>query len=129
MILVDTSVWVASLRRAGARERAELNMLLSIDEVATTDIVVAEVLQGAQSTEDFEDLMSKLDAPHFFHADRTTWLRATQLSFDLRRRGQTTALSDLLIATVALENDLEVYALDSDFARVPQLKLHEARSA
>ena len=55
-------------------------------------------------------------------------MRAARLSFDLKRTGLTTALSDLLIAAVALENDLEVYAIDSDFERVPGLKLHAGPS-
>jgi predicted nucleic acid-binding protein len=128
MILVDTSVWVTSLRREASREREELALLLALDEAATTDLVVAEVLQGARTEADFQELSTKLDAPHYYHAGESVWLQAARLSFDLKRRGLTTPLSDLVIASVALANDLTVYATDSDFARVPGLRLHALRS-
>ncbi len=121
MILIDSSVWIPSLRRRSSRERAEVDLLLERDEVATTDVVVAEVLQGAKSQDDYLRLADKLEALHFFHADESCWQRAMEMAFQLRRRGMTTALSDLLVAAVALQNDLQVYANDSDFDRVPEL--------
>jgi predicted nucleic acid-binding protein len=126
MILVDTSVWVRSLRPDGAQERHVLDQLLNSDEVATTDLVVAEVLQGCHSEQEYETLTAKLDGPHFFHAHQSIWLRAARLSFELARVGQTTPLSDLVIATVAMENDLELYTRDADFQRVNGLRLYEA---
>ena len=100
-------------------------MLLGRDHIATTDIVVAEVLQGARSDDDFQELADKMEALNFFHADTGIWLKAARLSFELKRRGLTTPLSDLVIATVALENDLEIYAVDSDFARVANIRLYQ----
>jgi predicted nucleic acid-binding protein len=125
MILVDTSIWVRSLRRNFPRERQVVADLIDRDLIATTDIVVAEVLQGARSEADFQELADKMGALNFFHADEGAWLNAAKLSFELRRRGLTTALSDLVIATVALEHNLEVYSVDSDFERVTNLQLYQ----
>jgi predicted nucleic acid-binding protein len=125
MILVDTSIWVRSLRRNFPRERQVVADLIDRDLIATTDIVVAEVLQGARSEADFQELADKMGALNFFHADEGAWLNAAKLSFELRRRGLTTALSDLVIATVALEHNLEVYSADSDFERVTNLQLYQ----
>jgi predicted nucleic acid-binding protein len=127
MILVDTSVWVRALRRRASQERQELDHLLSEDQVATTDLIVAEVLQGARSDSDFRRVAERFEALNFFHADSQVWLRAATLSFDLKRRGLTTALSDVVIATVALEHDLELYTIDSDFERISGLRLHEVK--
>jgi hypothetical protein len=124
VILVDTSVWVKATRQKDSSEAEELDSLLDRDEVATTDVVVAEVLQGTANEAEFERYSEELQALHYFPVTRETWLKAAGLSFRLRREGQTTPLADLVIATVALENDLEVYAVDSDFARVPGLRLH-----
>jgi predicted nucleic acid-binding protein len=126
MILADTSVWVKALRREPSAEKRELEMLLNMDSLATTDMVVAEVLQGARSQDDFDRLARRLEGPHYFHTDRAAWQEAGRLSFELKMKGQTTALSDLLIAAVALANDLEVYATDTDFERVPGLRRYQA---
>jgi predicted nucleic acid-binding protein len=112
VILVDSSVRVAALRRGpDLPERQELDLLLQQDEVATTDIVIAEVLQGARPEIQFRELQDSLSSPHYFHAERSTWKRAAELSFELKRSGQFTPLSGLLIASVATENELEVFTL------------------
>jgi predicted nucleic acid-binding protein len=127
MVLIDTSIWVPALRRGEAPEKREVDWLLSQDEAATTDFVVAEVLQGARNQEDFEKLAMTLDSLHYFHANKDIWRQAAELSFQLQRRGQTTALSDLVIAAVALRHDLELYATDSDFDRVAELRRYRER--
>ena len=125
MILVDTSVWIQLQHRDGHRERDELLAILERDELAITGMVVAEVLQGARSEVDYQSWSERFASPHFYADTRETWQRAARLSYDLRRQGQQTALSDLVIAVVAIENDLEVYANDSDFDRVPGLRRYE----
>jgi predicted nucleic acid-binding protein len=99
-----------------------LKALLERDELATTGLVIAEVLQGATSEENYVEWNDKFAAPHFYLASGGTWERAGRLSYELRRRGQETPLSDLVIAAVALEHDLEVYANDPDVDRVPGLR-------
>jgi predicted nucleic acid-binding protein len=122
LILVDTSVWIQSKRRDGQRERAVLDALAESDELATTGLVVAEVLQGAGSEELYTEWSESLVGPHYFSDSRESWEKAGRLSFELRRRGLETPLSDLVIAMVALENDLDVYANDSHFDRIPGLR-------
>ena len=125
MILVDTSVWIRSARQRSPREALELDSLLAQDEVAVTEIVIAEVLQGSRAPADFDVLADKLDALHFLDATKETWRRAGQLSFQLARQGLPTPLADLAIAAVALEHDVALYAVDEHFQRVPGLRLHE----
>lgn len=122
MILVDTSVWIRSVKSYGRQERAVLDALTVRDELATTGLVIAEVLQGAASEERYREWNDTLAGSHFFADSRDTWQRAGRLSYELRRQGLATGLSDLLVAMVALENDLEIYAIDSDFDRVPGLR-------
>jgi predicted nucleic acid-binding protein len=87
---------------------------------------MAEVLQGAATESHFDELSSWLAPLRYLHASEAHWQKAARLSFELMRRGQRTALSDLLIAVVALEAGIPVYATDPDFERVPNLKLHRA---
>jgi predicted nucleic acid-binding protein len=125
MILVDTSVWVRSLRRQPSEEREILRALLMSGEVASCDLILAEVLQGASSDADFADLLQRLPTgTHFLHVTEDTWIAAAELSYRLRRRGLRTALSDCVIAALALTHDIEVYSIDRDFSRVPALRLY-----
>jgi predicted nucleic acid-binding protein len=123
-VLVDTSVWLRSARGRSREEAEELDALLSRDEVALTGMVLAEVLQGARNVTDFEMLSEKMSALRFLETRPETWTQAARLSFQLARRGVITPLADLIIAAVAIEHDVPVYAVDQHFERVPGLKLH-----
>lgn len=122
MILVDTSVWIESFKRRGESERTELLAILDRNELSTTGLVLAEVLQGAASEREYDDLRERLLASYFFDDNQDTWERAARLSYELRRRGEETPLSDIVIAMVALENELEVYSNDLHFDRIPGLR-------
>jgi predicted nucleic acid-binding protein len=124
VILVDTSVWIRWDRDKDLPEAQELNRLIDEDEVATTGLVIAEVLQGTRSDAHFQRMKLDMEGLHYFEADQEAWQRAAEMSFKLRRVGRATPLSDLIVAAVALENDLEVYAVDEHFTRVAGLRLH-----
>ena len=125
MVLVDTSAWIDADHRPDSPESHELADLLDRDEVAITDMVLAELLQGASSADHFRQLAEKLEAVHYLHAEQESWLRAAEMSYQLKRQGLTTPLSDLLIASVALKAGIAVLATDAHFARVPGLQLHQ----
>jgi predicted nucleic acid-binding protein len=125
VILVDTSVWIDWSNDKTCGQAIELDRLLGADEVATTDLIMAEVLQGARTQALFDDWLETMDALHYLPVTQAIWQRAARVSFDLRRQGLATALSDLLVAQVALDNELPVFATDTDFQRVPGLSLHD----
>ena len=124
MILADTSVWVTSSRNKASVENAELLALIDSDELAITEVVMAEVLQGAKNESDFRELSATIDALHFFETTPATWSKAARLSYELKSKGMITPLADLVIAVVALENDLTLYAVDGHFDRVAGLRRH-----
>jgi predicted nucleic acid-binding protein len=108
--------------RNGERERQVIGRLMGRDEVATTGLVFAEVLQGAKAEKDYTEWYDRMSGLHFYADTQETWEKAARLSYELRRQGQQTGLSDLVVAMVAIQNDLDVYANDSDFDRVPGLR-------
>ncbi|MBI5584768.1 MAG: PIN domain-containing protein [Deltaproteobacteria bacterium] len=54
----------------------------------------------------------------------TGWQKAGNLSAELRRRGLTISLSDLIVAATALGAGAEVFTRDPHFEKVPELKLY-----
>jgi predicted nucleic acid-binding protein len=125
MVLIDTSVWIDADHQSDSETARELRNLIAMDEAAITDIVLAEILQGAGSEEHFDRLIGELEPLTPLHADHEAWLLAARLSNDLRRSGQATPLSDVLVAAVALRADVPVFATDRHFRRIPALRLHE----
>ncbi|MFB6272532.1 MAG: PIN domain-containing protein [Salinibacter sp.] len=120
-VLVDTSVWIEYFNRPTSAEQAELMRLLDGDAASLAGVVLAELLQGAKSERERDLLRETLDAFPLLPASRATWERVGELAFGLRRRGRTLPLSDLLIASPAIEHEHPVYTLDPHFDEIPDL--------
>ncbi len=121
MVLVDTSVWIAFLRRASD---LRLEKVVDFDEVATCLPVVQEVLQGIASDVAFwgvrEAMLSLpiVESP----VGEAVWLDAVQLYRRARRAGVTVRSSvDCLIAACAIRHGLTVLHDDRDFAAIARV--------
>ncbi len=125
MVIIDASVWVRAFRVNSSIERQEVDRLLAQGEAVMVGGVLAEILQGARSEQEFDSLHERLSALPYEEATQETWARVGALSYQFRQQGLMVALVDLLIAALALEHDHQVYTLDEHFQRVPELRLHE----
>ena len=115
MILVDTSAWVEFLRDTGSRAARRVSRLLA-GEVATTDVVVMEVLAGARDDAHLERLRRLMmrcvhlsTEPGYYEVAAAVW-RACRRAGDTPR-----SLTDCLIASVALRETAAVCHADRDF--------------
>ena len=88
-----------------------------------TGMVMAEILQGLRRGEDLAEYSRLLRSFPFLETNSDDWMRAGRLSQDLRRLGQTTPLSDLVIGCVAIRNDVPLLHRDEHFGRIPGLRL------
>ena len=125
MVIVDTSVWVHFFRSRGSPEHREVDRLLTREEVVMVGPIMAEILQGARSIEEFDQLRIRLAALPYVEATLETWSRSGALSYQLRQQGNPVGLVDLLISALALEHGHQIYSRDEHFERVPALKLYE----
>jgi len=124
MVIADTSVWIPFFNRPDSPEKISLDRLIDTDEVALVGVVLAELLQGCRTLTERATLSESLLALFYFEVTQTTWLRTGDLSAQLLRKGVTLPLSDLLIATFAIEQDCRVYSLDTHFKKIPGLRLY-----
>ncbi|MGH7202335.1 MAG: PIN domain-containing protein [Planctomycetaceae bacterium] len=114
MILVDTRVVMDDLRTGDA-------VLLAIFQphhAAICGTTRAEVLNGARSPTDRQQLLAALNTFGQVPIPDTLWDTIGDNLANLRSRGVTLPFADVVIATVAIENDLELWTRDTQFARV-----------
>lgn len=122
MIVVDSSVWISTLRSPSSPEAPVLVSLLDADEVALAVPVRAELLSGASST-DRPKLRRTLSALPVIYPTDETWQLIDQWVEVAARRGQRFGVGDLLIGAMAAEIGALVWSLDADFGRMETLGL------
>ena len=121
MIVVDTSVWVAALRKGGEEARV-LASLLDADEVLLPIPVRVELLAGA-STADRPKLRRALSALPLAYPTDDTWSLIDGWIERAAASGERFGLGDLLIGAIAAESGALIWSLDKDFARMERVGL------
>ena len=124
MVVADTSVWIPFFNEPESEEKRALDALIDADRLVMVGVVLAELIQGCRTAKEAEATTSRLAGLRFIETAFSTWRRAGEVSFGLRRKGVTLPLSDLVIAALALEHRLEIYTLDPHFKEVPGLTLY-----
>lgn len=118
MILVDSSAWVELLRATGSVVHRQLRSAIeSRVIIATTDIVLMEILAGARDASDRDWLRRLLYSQHFLPTEGPVdYENAAELYRVCRAGGETPRrLTDCLIAGIAIRNKAELLSRDSDF--------------
>lgn len=119
MILVDSSAWVEFLRATGSETHLRLRKLLEEEaELGTTDVVLMEVLAGARSDSERDDLRKLLYGRcSFLPLQGPRDFEVAAEVFRLCRGGGETVrrLTDCLIAVVAMRAGAEVLHRHHDF--------------
>jgi predicted nucleic acid-binding protein len=117
LILVDSSVWIDFLRDRDTAQTAKLEELLGIERLAIGDLILAEVLQGCDSENDFTLALSLLSDLHLVDiGGREVAIEAARNCRRLRARGVTVRKTiDTLIATRCILDGLPLLYSDRDF--------------
>lgn len=124
MIIIDTSVWIAFFKLAHSPEKSSVTHLLDEEMVMLVGVVLSELIQGTRSVQDRKQLQDTLIALPYLEMTPHTWLLTGEMGAHLRGKGITVGIPDLIVAALAQEYDCEVYTLDSDFRRIPNLPLY-----
>jgi len=125
--VIDTSVWVDFFRGVPS-VKALIERLLAKDRVFTAGPILFELLQGIKSPEEKKQVREALLSMHYLEITLQDWEGAALLSTDLRLKGITIPLTDLLIAQLAKRNNLEVISFDLHFDQISGLMHHKPTS-
>jgi predicted nucleic acid-binding protein len=129
-VLVDSSVWVEAFRTGGDPEVGdEYRRVMLADRGVTCDIIVAEVLQGARFPAEFERLRRDLLVIPCLAMTASIGLRMGEWGYKLASKGITVASADLIIATLAVENDALLLHRDKHFEAMAEVMGLACRTA
>jgi hypothetical protein len=126
-VLVDSSVWVDYLSRRQTPLVDVLDRALGESRlVATTGVILQEILQGARTERTFQLLRSRFSRLAYLPASKQTFVAAAVLHRKARGRGMTVPTVDTLIASTAIAHGAALLTADDHFrtlASVSKLRL------
>lgn len=132
MYLVDTSTWLDYLK--GAKSPVVTRLTEVMDQhvpFGITGVIYQEILQGADTENDFALLEEYFGTQRFYHPRDLveTYRNAAALYARCRRRGVTPRSAvDCFIAQVAIEHELRLIHSDRDFTAMARV-IHELKIA
>lgn len=118
-ILPDTCAWIDYFRPEGDALGQLVERAIASDSAYACGPVLYELVQGARSEKERVSLTSALGALPYLEMTEAIWIKAGQLSAALRKTGKAIPLSDILIATLAIEHSLAVMTVDEHFRIIP----------
>jgi len=124
-IIPDTCVWIEFFRNPESELTLHLKKQIKQRRVAMTGIVLAEILQGIRTKKEAGIVKESLKKLPYLEMTRDAWEKAGELSRDLKRKGITVPLSDLIIASIAILGGCAVLTIDPHFQQVLGLKLDD----
>lgn len=124
MMLVDSSVWIDSARSIPSEVAHFVAARDESDELATTGIIVQEVLQGVASGKQFQAWCDRFWGMLILEPrELSTYEAAAQLYRRARVKGFTIRKpNDCLIAALALEHGALLVHNDRDFIALAQVE-------
>lgn len=122
-VLVDSSMWVHQLRKAGdSSKRDRVNALLEAGEAAWCPVVRLELWRGVTNDAERKTLRRYEALVPDYAITTETWERAIRLADRGRAAGVSAPLADLLIFACAQLNDLEIAHDDEHFDSLAKLE-------
>lgn len=121
ILLADTSVWIDFFAgRDTSQTRIFKEAVGKGADVALTELILAEILQGVPSDSEFVRLRRVLSSFRILTPESDeTYVQAAKLYRAGRKRGVTIrSLIDCLIAAIAMEHGAAVLHRDRDYERI-----------
>jgi len=122
MILADASIIIQFWRNP----TEEVKQVFIQNQVFISGITRAELYFGAKDKNQLLKIQNALNDFDEVQINQNTWENLGINLFTLKSNGITVPFQDALLATIAIENDLDVWTLDNHF-RIMQLVLSELK--
>ncbi len=122
-VLPDTCAWIDYFRPGTTPLGQALEKALKSEAVFICGPVIYELVQGVRSEKEQALLRSVLNALPFLEMNEALWIKAGRLSANLRKEGKTIPFSDIIIAVLSMEKNLDVMTVDEHFRDIPGVEI------
>ena len=113
-IIVDTSIWIEYFRN-NEKYVPLIEKNLSLENILITGLIIAELLHGVKGSREYEMLSGSIAAVPYVECVYEDWIKTGKILNDLKKKGISIPLTDVLIAAVAHRENAAVFTLDRHF--------------
>ncbi len=117
-VLVDTSAWIDFFRKKEPERHELVATLLREGRAMGTGIVSLELLRGAKTSKELTLVSELFETIEMVYQTPSTYRAAGKIGYDMARNGYTLSTVDLLIAQLAIENNMSLLTLDQHFLTI-----------
>lgn len=118
-VLIDTCAWIDFFKSKTGALGNLVAELIETNQAAITGVVIAELLQGVKQEKESRRLRVLFHSIYYLPTEDNDWFNAGQLAQQLRAKGISLPLTDVLIAVIAQRYALPVLTLDKHFQHLP----------
>lgn len=123
-VLADTSIWIEFFKPESPIGK-RLESLIVKNSVRICGIILFELLQGVKSEAEKTKIVETLSNLEYVEMSKPLWQKSAGISASLKKNGLTLPLSDIFIASIAIEHNLSVFTLDKHFEQIPNVKIYK----
>ena len=122
-MIIDSSIWINYLNQKIDDHHLNYLLINFPEYIGVTGIIITEVLQGTANNSSFKIAEESLYSCEYYNdAGINTYRKAAEIYRTCRNNGFTIRSSnDCIIASIALERDLDIYTYDKDFYKISQV--------
>ena len=136
ILLADTNVFIkywralaeSQIDEAAARELETYKRIMTVNEFVTCGVVRAELLHGATSEKNYQQMVGALNKVPSKDLEGADWNELGRQLYNYRSNGFTVPFTDAAIASIAMKYGIPVWANDKHFEMmksvIPQLKVY-----
>ncbi|MEK7299090.1 MAG: PIN domain-containing protein [Candidatus Margulisiibacteriota bacterium] len=118
--LIDTSVWIDFFNgKLTESSKSKVADLLMEDKACFDGIILAELMVGA-NPKDEQFIKTNFEGMHYLEADQDFFVNAAKKGNQLKRKGLSIPLNDILIFQHAYQNNLCLMTRDSHFKAIQE---------
>ena len=118
MVLVDTSIWIEYFK--GNKITLPLNRLIDTNNICVNDLILSELIPSInhKNENELKELLFAITNIHLvINWNQVIHMQTLNLQNGINKVG----IPDLIIAQNAIENHLELYAIDKHFTLMSNL--------
>jgi predicted nucleic acid-binding protein len=117
-VLIDTSVWIEFFRKRESNISSKLREYLKLNQACYTGPIAVEVYQGAKTQKELQIIDQLLQTIHYIEITRMHYHHAGLISQKAAREGKVFSTIDMILASVAHDEQLFLFSLDTHFQEI-----------